>query len=74
MKNLPDDRPAWMEIVDPYELHEVPIHLARDPYFLQDAPTDLLDEDDPYKNDDDEEEDDFEKDEESDDKGILQEP
>lgn len=39
MTNLPDDNPSWMQIADLDGLQEVPLHLAGDPYFLQDAPT-----------------------------------
>ncbi|CAI9260202.1 unnamed protein product [Lactuca saligna] len=50
-----------MKITDPEELQEVPMQLAGDPYFPQDAPADHPDEEDPSE---DEEEDDLEEDEE----------
>lgn len=61
MHDLPNKHPTWMEIADLDELHEVPLQLARDPYFLEDVlltPTNLLEEEDSLedKRDDDLEE------------------
>lgn len=63
MADIPNDQPTWMHILDPDELHEVPIYLAGDPYLPQDAPvspTNFAEEDE------------IEEDEEHYDEGILQ--
>lgn len=70
MRDVPNDQPQWMQIVDPDELHEVPLHLVGDPYFPHDAivsPVDFLKEEHPSE---DEEKDDPEEDEEFDDEVI----
>lgn len=52
MAHLVDDHLAWMDTIDPDELHEVLIQLEGDPYFPQGAPlvpSDLLGKDGPSR-------------------------